>query len=77
MLAAVALTTLLWATLSYPPLTATFGDPAIAGLTLISLAFGSGFLSKVTSDQCAGPTMHHGSSDLYDRQPEASPQLSP
>jgi len=46
LLVCVLATTLLWATLSFEPLHATFGDPAIVGLAFVAIAFGSGFLTK-------------------------------
>jgi len=46
MLCCVMATTVLWATLSFPPLHDTFGDPAVVGLALVVGSFGSGFLTK-------------------------------
>lgn len=46
MLLTVFTTLLLWAGLSFPSLTNTFGDPAIVGLFFIAVPFGSGFLTK-------------------------------
>jgi len=46
MLGAVLTTIVLWALLSWPPLRAVFGEPALVGLLLLVVAFGSGFLTK-------------------------------
>jgi len=46
MLCCVMATTVLLATLSFPPLHDTFGDPAVVGLALVVGSFGSGFLTK-------------------------------
>ena len=45
-LGAVAVAVLLWGTLSWPPLKQTLGDPAVVGVGLMAVAFGSGFLNK-------------------------------
>jgi len=45
-LSAVAAAAVLWAFLSFAPLKNTLGDPAIVGVLLAAVSFGSGFLHK-------------------------------